>query len=97
MATSIQQGIIEFKNFSCAGNDTTTISKTVNFNTPYLNIPKVHVGYKKIDHCTDREGGNNFRVDTNITDVTNDNFTVEVKSWDNTKLYEIHLNWISLP
>ena len=97
MATSIQKGIIEFKKFSCADNETITISKTVHFNPPYLNIPKVHVGYKKIDHCTDYEGGNNFRVDTNIINVTNDSFTVEVNSWDGTTLYEIHLNWISLP
>jgi H-type lectin domain len=66
--------------------------RRVNFERGFLSPPVVQIGITgfDIDHR------DNARLDVEIVGVDGDGFSVELRTWWNTRLWSVKLNWIAV-
>lgn len=64
----------------------------VNFDPPFGAPPKVVVALKRFNLGS----GTNPKVDVDAMDVTNSGFTIQIRTWDGSKLYDAGVTWVVL-
>jgi len=62
------------------------------FDTPYTSKPFIQVGVSSIDHETDA----NTRYDVFVRSVDTKGFTLECRTWADSKLYHVYVDWIAI-
>lgn len=62
------------------------------FDVPYTSKPFIQVGVSSIDHETDA----NTRYDVFVRNVDNNGFTLECRTWADSKLYHVYVDWIAI-
>ncbi|KAJ2929714.1 hypothetical protein H1R20_g7357, partial [Candolleomyces eurysporus] len=71
-------------------------STAVNFSPPLSNVPRVLVSLKMLDIVDKDDGDTTIRVEAYAQNITRDGFICNVRSWDNTCLYNARLDWIAI-
>ena len=64
----------------------------VQFDTPFSNIPIVHVGLSGFDI----DNRDSARISVHTATVTSNAFDLVIKTWHNTRVYKAEISWIAL-
>ena len=67
-------------------------SYTISFKQKFLKVPKVHVGLTGFDTAN----AFNQRLTVNVVSVSESDFNITFKTWYDTKVYLMNVNWIAV-
>ncbi len=95
-AQQIESGVFEVnyntKGFTLHENDgTRIITQEVRFKTPFETIPSVVCGINKLDGDKDK----NLRIDVAATAISRDGFVLRIKTWGDSKIFEVGGSWVA--
>ncbi|MFI5252934.1 MAG: H-type lectin domain-containing protein [Bacteroidota bacterium] len=80
-------------NYSLAdGNGERTVPVTVTFDKPFLSIPQILIGVTSVDGARET----NLRYDAIADAVTRDGFTIQLKTWADSKIFRIGGSWMAV-
>jgi len=69
-----------------------TFTTRIPFDRGFGSIPVVHVGISGFD----MDNGDNARLEVNVTSVDPEGFGVELRTWWNSRLWSVRLNWLAI-
>ncbi|MEJ2590275.1 MAG: H-type lectin domain-containing protein [Candidatus Thiodiazotropha sp.] len=69
-----------------------SFSQRVAFDFPFSFVPLVHVGLAgfDIDHC------DSARLSVTAEAISNDGFTLVIRTWRQTRIYRVEIGWLAL-
>lgn len=62
------------------------------FERTFSSIPLVHAGLAGFDI----ENGDAARIQLQVSDVDTSGFTIEIKSWFNTRIWSVQVSWLAI-
>ncbi|WP_455212738.1 H-type lectin domain-containing protein [Kaarinaea lacus] len=92
--------IVEFNQFTPdwtlaqenASEGSRTFVSSVLFDVPFSNVPIVHVGLSGFD-IDQRDSA---RISVHAEAITSNGFDMRIKTWRNTRVYQVEVSWIAL-
>ena len=73
------------------GSGDRTDNRYIAFTPPFATAPRIILAIKELDVSNQ----SNVRIDTYPTDVSRDGFSLNVHTWDQTKIYSVAISWIA--
>jgi hypothetical protein len=69
------------------------ISKqSIKFHDKFMEVPQIVVGLS----CLDVGKGHNTRTAVSATDITTEGFTMVIKTWSDTILFQADVTWVAM-
>jgi hypothetical protein len=62
------------------------------FERTFSSVPLVHAGLAGFDI----ENGDAARIQLQVSDVDTAGFTIEIKSWFNTRIWSVQISWLAI-
>lgn len=75
-----------------SGSGDRFVRRTVTFDEAFKQPPMVHVGIE----MWDTDSSFNQRLDIRATDVTPEGFTIEFRTWDNSRIARLRAGWLAI-
>lgn len=74
------------------GNGPRLVRQAIRFDESFLQLPLVHVSLS----MWDIDGSHNQRVDIQAVDITHEGFTIEFRTWGDTRVARVRASWMAI-